>query len=154
MNRRLSLLRPSVVTLTVLCTALMGMTSCFLFGGGSKDKENVLPRGDVTTFEVASTLREAGRQDEAILVYFEAIRADSASLVAANAMNEIGGIYIELERYEQALAMYERLLTQFPTYEKAQEIQRKIEFVHKAQQVREERLRVAKEGPRMNPAPN
>lgn len=141
--------RPSFVMLMVLCAVLMGMTSCFVFGGsvgGSGDEDEYVPGGDITTFEVASTLRDAGRLDEALLVYAEAIQADTTSEVAANAMNEIAGIYIMLKRYDQAVTVYERLLNRFPLFEKAEEIQRKIEFVHKAQQVREERLRVAEEG--------
>lgn len=149
---RLPLLRSSLVALTMLCAALMGTTFCLLScgGGGTITEMKDLPTGDVTTFEVASTLREAGRHDEAILVYFEAIQADSTSEVAAQAMEEVGGIYIELQRYDQALAIYERLLNRFPMYERAEEIRRRIEFVHKAEQVIAERRRVAEEAPTLD----
>ena len=65
MNTRLSSRRFSVFTLVALCTILAGLTSCFMGGGGEAESTvEVLPEGDVTTFEVASTLREAGRHDD------------------------------------------------------------------------------------------
>ena len=121
MNTRLSSGLSSVFTLTALCTILVGLTSCFF--GGSGETEAVvyeLPEGDVTTFEVASTLQEAGRHDEALLVYYEAIQADTISEVAAKAMSEIGGIYIELQEYDKAVDIYEKLLVRFPSFEKTE----------------------------------
>ena len=149
-----SRLRPAV-TLIVLCVVLMSMTSCFvlnIFGGdgdGLSD-DGVTPIGDVTAFEVASALHEAGRFDESLVVYLEAIQSDPTSLVASNAMNEIGRIYLDRGEYEKSLQAYKELLAQFPTYEGAEEEQKKIEFVEKAFQVQRDRVKIAKEGASIN----
>lgn len=144
----------SLLTIAVLCAVMMSLTSCFLFregrdtgGIGSSDNSSM---GDITTFEVASTLREAGRYDEALLVYLEAIQSDPSSEVASNAMNEIGGIYIQTQEYEKSLEQFEALLAKFPAYNGAESVQKKIEFVQKAISVGEERRKVANEGTKMN----
>ena len=137
-----SRLRP-VVTLIVLCAALMSMTSCFvlnIFGGDGLSDDGVTPIGDVTAFEVASALHEAGQFDESLVVYLEAIQSDPTSIVASNAMNEIGRIYLDRGEYEKSLQAYKELLAQFPTYEGAEEVQKKIEFVEKAFQVQRDRV--------------
>jgi tetratricopeptide (TPR) repeat protein len=143
----------SYLTLVVLCAVIMSLTSCFLFhegtdtgGFGSSDGS---PLGDITTFEVASTLREAGRYDEALLVYLEAIQSDPSSEVASHAMNEIGGIYIQTQEYEKSLEQFESLLAKFPAYDDAESVQKKIEFVEKAISVEQDRRKVANEGTRM-----
>ncbi|MEE2708857.1 MAG: tetratricopeptide repeat protein [Gemmatimonadota bacterium] len=149
-----SRLRP-VVTLIVLCAALMSMTACFvlnIFGGGGDglSDDGVTPIGDVTAFEVASALHEAGRFDESLVVYLEAIQSDPTSIVASNAMNEIGRIYLDRGEYEKSLQAYKELLAQFPTYEGAEEVQKKLEFVKKAFQVQRDREKIAKEGTSIN----
>ncbi len=144
-----------VLTLIVLCALLMTMTSCFvlnIFGGdddGLSD-DGVTPIGDVTAFEVASTLHAAGQFDESLEVYLEAIQADPTSLVASNAMNEIGQIYLDRREYEKSLQAYKDLLAQFPTYEGAEEVKKKIDFVEKAFQVERNREKIAKEGASIN----
>ncbi len=142
------------MSLAVLCAAMLGFTSCFLFseGGdnGSLSGDSNSAMGNITTFEVASTLREAGQYDEALLVYLEAIQSDSTSDVASHAMKEIGGIYIQTQEYDKALVQYEKLLFQFPVYEDAKAVQKRIDFVQKAISVQAERIKVAKEGTTMN----
>jgi tetratricopeptide (TPR) repeat protein len=155
MNPPVTSQRRPFLTLIVLCATLMGMTSCFLFNGdgsngGDSSGGGELPMGDITTFEVASMLSEAGRYDEALLVYLEAIQADPNSEVASNAMNEIGGIYIQTQEYEKSLQTYEDLLVKFPAYKRAEEVQKKIEFVQKALEVQQERTKVAKDGATVN----
>ncbi|SVD95090.1 uncharacterized protein METZ01_LOCUS447944 [marine metagenome] len=147
-----SRLRP-VVALIVLCAALMSMTSCFvlnIFGGDGLSDDGVTPIGDVTAFEIASALHEAGRFDESLVVYLEAIQSDPTSIVASNAMNEIGRIYLDKGEYEKSLQAYKELLAQFPTYEGAEEVQKKLEFVEKAFQVQRDREKIAKEGTSIN----
>ncbi len=142
-----SRLRP-VVALIVLCAALMSMTSCFvlnIFGGDGLSDD-----GDVTAFEIASALHEAGRFDESLVVYLEAIQSDPTSIVASNAMNAIGRIYLDKGEYEKSLQAYKELLAQFPTYEGAEEVQKKLEFVEKAFQVQRVREKIAKEGTSIN----
>ena len=153
MNPPVTFQRRPFLTLIVLCATLMGMTSCFLFRIDDYDRsrgDGEIPLGDITTFEVASTLSEAGRYDEALLVYLEAIQDDPSSEVASNAMNEIGSIYIQTEEYDKSLQWYEDLMVKFPAYKRAEEVQKKVEFVQKALLVKQARQKVAKDGATMN----
>lgn len=132
-----------------LCALLVSTTSCFLWPFGSGGNENDImgkkttPRGPIMTYEVASTLRDAGRYDEALKVYQQAIEADPSSPVAADAMREIGGIYLQMFEYQKALETFQTLLSRFPSYQEAELVKRKIEFTQVAQRILEERKAIA-----------
>lgn len=135
--------RSSGIMGIALCFILIGLPSCFLFSG-SKTDETGLARGDMTSYEVATTLWEAGRIDEALQVYHEVIAADSSSLAAARSINALADIYISRHQYDSALEMY-TLLRRFPTFENPEALEKKIQFVQTAQRVLSERETVARD---------
>lgn len=161
-------LKPSLSmtgSIGLLCMLLLSLNACFLFGGGddrdssgkkmtkaekaAAQKEADAVQQFATTLEVGRTLKNAGRYDEALLVYFETIAQDSTTLIAAKAMNEVGDIHILTLQYDKAVASFERILQYFPVFEDIENIKKKIEFAKAALEVRELRLKMAKEGPSM-----
>lgn len=149
-----TLIQRSALTLLIfLCGLLVSTTSCFLWPFGSNGngilglKQKSTPRGPITTFEVASTLRDAGRYEEALKVYQQAVDTDPTSPVAADALYEIGGIYLQIFEYQKAMDTYQNLLTRFPSYREAETVKRKIEFAQVAQRVLEERKAIATKPP-------
>jgi tetratricopeptide (TPR) repeat protein len=141
-----------------LCFLLLSLNACFLFGGSKKETvemgdgtKQVVSKGAATTIEVGQTLKNAGQFGEALRVYKEALARDTTAYIASRALEEIGNIYIETQDYDQALEYYEQLLSRFPTYDKAAMVQKRVDFARAAREVRDERLRVAKEGPANNP---
>jgi len=149
----------------MLCGLLISLNGCFLFGGGGGESKNAKKMTKeekaaakkeakaeeqfATTLEVGLTLKDAGKYEEALLIYTETIAQDSTTLVAARAMHEMGNVYLEMLDYEKAQMAYERVMQQFPAFEANEEVKKKFEFAKAAQQVRIERLKVAKEGPSM-----
>lgn len=142
----------------LLCVMLLSMSGCFLFGGGGGndnnneaeeivDPETTLTQDFLTTFEVGQTLKEAGQLDEALLVYYEALAQDSTGYGAAKCWNAIGDLYLDDGQYEKAFETYQTLMTNFTVVEDSAGVERKMEFVKAARQVRDERLKVAKDGP-------
>ena len=141
----------------LLCVMLLGLSGCFLFGGGGGDDsgeivdpEQTLSLDFVTTFEVGQTLKEAGQVDEALLIYYEALAQDSTGYGASKCWNAIGDIYLEDAQYDKAFEAYQTVMTDFTVIEDSIGVVRKIKFVQAALLVREERLKVAKEGPTKN----
>jgi tetratricopeptide (TPR) repeat protein len=144
----------------VCCILMLSLNACFLFGGGDKNESAEGGKGEakqeltktfVTSFEVGQTLKNAGRYQEALLVYYEVFAQDSLGVGAPKALNEIGDIYIHMQQYDKALETYDRLMTAFPTFEGIDQVKKKIEFTRAAQDVLQERVRVAKEGPSTAP---
>jgi len=139
----------------LLCVTLLSLNGCFLFGGGGNDEESgkiedpeqSLSQDFLTTFEVGQTLKDAGQLDEALLIYYEALAVDSTGYGASKCWNAIGDIYLDKGQYEKALDAYQTLMTNFTVMEDSIGVEKKIKFVQASQQVREERLKVAKEGP-------
>lgn len=142
----------------LLCVMLLGLSGCFLFGGGGggNDSEEIvgpeqmLPQDFVTTFELGQTLKEAGQVDEALLIYYEALAQDSTGYGASKCWNVIGDIYLDDAQYKKALEAYQTVMTNFTVIEDSVGVEMKIKFVQAALLVREERLKVAKEGPTKN----
>jgi len=145
----------------LLCVMLLGLSGCFLFGGGGggsggNDSEEIvgpeqmLSQDFVTTFELGQTLKEAGQVDEALLIYYEALAQDSTGYGASKCWNVIGDIYLDDAQYKKALEAYQTVMTNFTVIEDSVGVEMKIKFVQAALLVREERLKVAKEGPTKN----
>jgi tetratricopeptide (TPR) repeat protein len=142
----------------LLCVMLLGLSGCFLFGGGGggNDSEEIvgpeqtLSQDFVTTFELGQTLKEAGQVDEALLIYYEALAQDSTGYGASKCWNVIGDIYLDDAQYKKALEAYQTVMTNFTVIEDSVGVEMKIKFVQVALLVREERLKVAKEGPTKN----
>ena len=142
----------------LLCVMLRGLSGCFLFGGGGggNDSEEIvgpeqtLSQDFVTTFELGQTLKEAGQVDEALLIYYEALAQDSTGYGASKCWNVIGDIYLDDAQYKKALEAYQTVMTNFTVIEDSVGVEMKIKFVQAALLVREERLKVAKEGPTKN----
>ena len=139
------------------CVMLLGLSGCFLFGGGGgNDSEEIvgpeqtLSQDFVTTFELGQTLKEAGQVDEALLIYYEALAQDSTGYGASKCWNVIGDIYLDDAQYKKALEAYQTVMTNFTVIEDSVGVEMKIKFVQAALLVREERLKVAKEGPTKN----
>ncbi len=142
-----------------LCVMLLGLSGCFLFGGGGGggddseeivDPERVVSQDFVTSFEVGQTLKEAGQVDEALVIFFEAIGQDSTGYGASKCWDAIGDIYLDDGQYKKAFEAYQTVMTKFTVIEDSLNVEMKIKFVQAAQLVREERLKVAKEGPTKN----
>ena len=142
----------------LLCVMLLGLSGCFLFGGGGggNDSEEIvgpeqtLSQDFVTTFELGQTLKEAGQVDEALLIYYEALAQDSTGYGASKCWNVIGDIYLDDGQYKKAFEAYQTVMTNFTVIEDSVGVEMKIKFVQAALLVREERLKVAKEGPTKN----
>ena len=142
----------------LLCVMLLGLSGCFLFGGGGGGNaseeivgpEQTLSQDFVTTFELGQTLKEAGQVDEALLIYYEVLAQDSTGYGASKGWNVIGDIYLDDAQYKKALEAYQTVMTNFTVIEDSVGVEMKIKFVQAALLVREERLKVAKEGPTKN----
>jgi tetratricopeptide (TPR) repeat protein len=141
----------------LLCVMLLGLSGCFLFGGGGGDDseeivgpEQTLSQDFVTTFEVGQTLKEAGYVDEALLIFYEALAQDSTGYGASKCWDAIGDIYLDDAQYKKAFEAYQTVMTNFTVIEDSVGVEMKIKFVQTALLVREERLKVAKEGPTKN----
>ncbi|MBI4551567.1 MAG: tetratricopeptide repeat protein [Candidatus Latescibacteria bacterium] len=150
MRRYTIIQRRASILLMVFGVVLVSTTSCFLWpfgsggnGLGKEEKGKPTPRGPIMTFEVASTLRDAGRYEEALKVYQQAVESDPTSPVAADALREIGGIYVQMFDYQKAIDTYQTLLTKFPSYRDAETVKKRIEFAQVAQRVLEERKAIS-----------
>lgn len=150
-------LLPTLRTIGVI-GFLLTLNACFLFGGGGKKKggeeqgqaQNEPPKIDeevVANLEVARTLTNAGKYDEALLIYEETLAQDSLGVSAAKSLDAIGDIYITLLKYDQSIQAYQRLITEIPTYQEIDSVNKKLAFAKVAQEVRDQRLKLAKEGP-------
>lgn len=154
---RLRRLQTRVGISALMYVMMLSLTGCFLFGGGgggnegegdeAVDPESALSQDFMTTFEVGQTLKEAGQMDEALLVYYEALAQDSTGYGAAKCWNAIGDLYLEDGQYDKAFEAYQTLMTNFTVIEDSAGVEKKMQFVQAARKVREERLRVAKDGP-------
>lgn len=152
MRRHTIIQRRASIFLMVFGVVLVSTTSCFLWpfgsggngnGLGKEEKGKPTPRGPIMTFEVASTLRDAGRYEEALKVYQQAVDSDPTSPVAADALREIGGIYVQMFDYQKAIDTYQTLLTKFPAYRDTEVVKKRIEFAQVAQRVLEERKAIS-----------
>ena len=141
----------------LLCVMLLGLSGCFLFGGGGGDDseeivdpERAVSQDFVTTFQVGQTLKEAGHVDEALLIFYEALAKDSTGYGASKCWDAIGDIFLDDGQYKKAFEAYQTVMTNFTVIEDSVGVEMKIKFVQAALLVREERLKVAKEGPTKN----
>lgn len=137
---------------------LLTLNACFLFGGGGKKKggegqeqatnEPAVEEQQFTApLEVARTLTNAGKYDEALLIYEETLAQDSLGVAGAKSLDAIGDIYVTLLKYDLSIQAFQRLITDFPTYEGLDRVNKKLAFARTALEVRDQRLKMAKEGP-------
>lgn len=135
---------------------LLTLNACFLFGGGGKKKDEQglaqqkqtdAEKNFVTTYEVGQTMANAGRYDDALLIYQEALAQDSLGLVGARSLDAMGDIYITMLDYDKSIQAFQRIVTEIPTYLEIERVNKKLAFAKTAQEVRDQRLKIAKEGP-------